>query len=268
MTQIIGFAGKKQSGKDTSCNFILMIKMIELGVCKNARLNNDGKIEVSDIFGQRRDNEDYFEFSKKHVDIDRVMDAISGEVKIYYLADPLKRIAIDIFGLPEDKVYGTDGDKNELTHLLWENMPVAKSQFDQEYDSGSSLNTETRYRAGPMTIREFLQYLGSDVFRKIYSKVWLDTLFRRIKKDNPRLALIGDVRFDNEIEGCISEEAFVLGLTKDKFKSADTHASENVNLKLCSKIIDNEKLNIAEQNKEIYFALKELGCDILPNLGV
>jgi len=253
MTQIIGFAGKKQSGKDTSCNFILMIKMIELEVCKNARLNNNGKIEVSDVFGQRRDSEDYFEFSKKHVDIDRVMDAISSEVKIYYLADPLKRIAIDIFGLPEDKVYGTDDDKNELTHLLWENMPKPD---------------KLGFKSGPMTIREFLQYLGSDVFRKIYSKVWLDTLFRRIKKDNPRLALVGDVRFDNEIEGCISEEAFVLGLTKDKFKSADSHASENVNLKLCSKIIDNEKLNIAEQNKEIYFALKELGCDILPNLGV
>jgi len=250
MTKIIGFAGKKQSGKDTSCNFILMLKMIELGVCKNARLNEDGKIEVSDIFGQCKDGLDYFEFSKKHVDVDRVLDAISSEIKTYYLADPLKRIAIDIFGLPEDKVYGTDDDKNELTHLLWENMPGIYHQ------------------SGPMTIREFLQYLGSDVFRKINSEVWLDTLFRRIKKDNSRLALIGDIRFENEIEGCKSKEAIVLGLTKDKFKSADSHTSENVNIDLCSKIINNEKLNIAEQNKEIYFALKELGCDILPNLGV
>lgn len=263
MTQIIGFAGKKQSGKDTSCNFILMLKMIELGVCKNARLNEDGKIEVSDIFGQCKDDLDYFEFSKKYVDIDRVLDAISSEVKIYYLADPLKRIAIDIFGLPEDKVYGTDDDKNELTHLLWENMPGIYTGWD------SGLNDYVTYHeSGPMTIREFLQYLGSDVFRIINSEVWLDTLFRRIKKDNSRLALIGDVRFDNEIEGCKSKEAMVLGLTKDKFKSADSHASENVNIDLCSKIIDNEKLNIAEQNKEIYFALKELGCDILPNLGV
>lgn len=260
MTKIIGFAGKKQSGKDTSCNFILMLKMIELGVCKNARLNEDGKIEVSDIFGQCKDGLDYFEFSKKHVDVDRVLNAISSEIKIYYLADPLKRIAIDIFGLPEDKVYGTDDEKNELTHLLWENMPGWTS--DPVCPVGNYY-----HRPGPMTIREFLQYLGSDVFRKINSEVWLDTLFRRIKKDNSRLALIGDIRFENEIEGCKSKEAIVLGLTKDKFKSADSHASENVNIDLCSKIIDNEKLNIAEQNKEIYFALKELGCDILPNLG-
>ena len=201
MTKIIGFAGKKQSGKDTSCNFILMLKMIELGVCKNARLNEDGKIEVSDIFGQSKDDLDYFEFSKKHVDVDRVLDAISSEVKIYFLADPLKRIAIDVFGLPEDKVYGTDDDKNELTHLLWENMPGIYTG----YESGLH-EYVTYHQSGPMTIREFLQYLGSDVFRKINSEVWLDTLFRRIKKDNSRLALIGDVRFDNEIEGCNPKE--------------------------------------------------------------
>ena len=203
------------------------------------------------------------QFSKKYVDVDRVLDAISSEVKIYYLADPLKRIAIDIFGLPEDRVYGTDDDKNEPTHLLWENMPGIYTKTDK-----GLLGLVTYHEPGPMTIREFLQYLGSDVFRKINSEVWLDTLFRRIKKDNSRLALVGDVRFDNEIEGCKSKEAMVLGLTKDKFKSSDSHASENVNIDLCSKIIDNEKLNIAEQNKEIYFALKELGCDILPNLGV
>ena len=40
MTQIIGFAGKKQSGKNTCCNFITMLKMIEKNVCEAARLND------------------------------------------------------------------------------------------------------------------------------------------------------------------------------------------------------------------------------------
>ena len=30
MTQIIGFAGKKQSGKNTACNFILAAKLAEV----------------------------------------------------------------------------------------------------------------------------------------------------------------------------------------------------------------------------------------------
>ena len=32
MTQIIGFAGRKQSGIDTACNFILAAKIAELGI--------------------------------------------------------------------------------------------------------------------------------------------------------------------------------------------------------------------------------------------
>ena len=44
MTQIIGFAGRKQSGKDTACNFILAAKIAELGVSKSTRLTNTGEI--------------------------------------------------------------------------------------------------------------------------------------------------------------------------------------------------------------------------------
>ena len=52
MTQIIGFCGEKQSGKDSACNLIIMLKLVENGVCKRARLNDHGDIEVSDIFGE------------------------------------------------------------------------------------------------------------------------------------------------------------------------------------------------------------------------
>ena len=44
MTQIIGFAGKKQSGKNTACNFILATKIAELGVSKGTRLNEGGEV--------------------------------------------------------------------------------------------------------------------------------------------------------------------------------------------------------------------------------
>ena len=52
MTQIIGFAGKKQSGKNTACNFILALKLAELGICKTSRLSKNGEIEVTDILGE------------------------------------------------------------------------------------------------------------------------------------------------------------------------------------------------------------------------
>ena len=58
MTQIIGFAGKKQSGKNTCCNFVMMLKLIEENVCKRAKLDDNGEILVSDIFGEEI-SEDY-----------------------------------------------------------------------------------------------------------------------------------------------------------------------------------------------------------------
>lgn len=45
MTQIVGFAGKKQSGKNTACNYILALKLAELGVC--ARKAGSQKKELS-----------------------------------------------------------------------------------------------------------------------------------------------------------------------------------------------------------------------------
>ena len=55
MTQILGFAGKKQSGKNTACNYIIALKLAELGVSKKTRLSANGSIEITDIFGETRD---------------------------------------------------------------------------------------------------------------------------------------------------------------------------------------------------------------------
>ena len=249
MTQIIGFAGKKQSGKNTCCNFVMMLKLIEENVCKRAKLDDNGEILVSDIFGEEI-SEDYIPFKEPHVSVDAVLEQM-GSVKIYALADPLKRIAIDIFGLDESKVYGTDKDKNEATHLKWKDMP-----------------RKVPGKSGFMSIREVLQYLGTDVFRKMSNDVWIDTLMRRIEADNPKIALVCDVRFDNEIESLKKNNALVIGLKRDLFKSKDQHASEKVNLSKCHAVINNNNLEIPELNKQVYFALKDLECKHLTDLGV
>jgi len=254
MTQIIGFAGKKQSGKNTCCNFITMLKMIEKNVCKKAKLNDNGEIEVSDIFGENVNGQEYFAFKKPKVNTDAVIDQMNS-VKIYALADPLKQMSIDLLGLPEDQVYGTDSDKSKDTNIKWENMPCKERYSNQK-------------KRGRMTVREVLQHLGTEVFRVIDKNIWVNTLLRKIDEDRPKIALICDVRFDNEIESLKEKGAIVLGLKRDKFKSKDKHASEQVNLSLCNKVIDNSDLNIADQNKQIYFALKELNCKYLTDLGV
>ncbi len=260
MTQIVGFSGKKQSGKNTCCNFIVMLKLIENGVCKKAKIGDDGLIYVSDVFGESIKGQEYFKFDKPDVNTDAVLETLN-EVKLYALADKLKQMAVEVFGLEPEMVYGTNKQKNQKTRFLWQDMPGMDLNYKATYSGESG-------KKNKMTARQFLQYMGTEVFRNMYEDIWLDSMMRQIEKDNPKLALVSDARFDNEIRGIQKSGGIVLGLTRDLFNSKDTHASEQVQLDLCDKIIDNEKLDIAEQNKAVYLALKDLNCKYLTDLGV
>ena len=277
MTQIIGFSGKKQSGKNTCCNFIVMLKLIENGVCRKAKLGDDGLVYVSDVFGESSTGEEYMPFKQPHVHVDTLLNDM-GEVKIYAMADGLKEIAMNYFGLSYESVYGTDEQKNQVQeHLLWENMPgvCTNEKFfkfmqskmehelaEDEEDAGYKL---IYHAAGPMTAREFLQFFGTDIMRKMFEDVWVTSCMSRIKKDKPKIALVCDVRFDNEFAKIYEEGGIVLGLTKD-IGSGDSHSSEEVDIAKASKIIDNKNIPIKEQNRLVYLALKELGCKNLTDL--
>jgi hypothetical protein len=200
------------------------------------------------------------------------------EARHFYFADPLKRMCIDILGCPEEKVYGTDADKNELVpHLLWENFPVPSYKrsngsvftgipngnfklavaeppeflihtdgiqfkgklpeinFEAEmelpitptqvapirFHDGDVVNPLT----GPMSVREVLQYWGTEVFRKAYHNVWADACIRAIRKDGCEFAVITDCRFPNEVDVAKAEGGKVIRLTRNIFPG-DAHASE------------------------------------------
>ena len=217
MTKILGFAGKKQSGKNTCCNFLQMLKFHEYGVCKNASLNEQGQILVSDLFGEKVSGSDWIPITEEYVDISQLLESFRP-CKIYAFADVLKEFAVDVLGLEYNQVYGTNEEKNSPTHLLWENMPTGNNK-------------------GPMTGREVLQYFGSDICRKMYENIWFDACVRRIRKDKPELALISDVRFPNEITGIQKEGGIVFGLPRDIVNGKDTHSSEQVDLSLCDYLL-------------------------------
>ena len=228
MTKIIGFAGKKQSGKNTCCNFLLALKFHEHGVCKHASLNEQGQIIVSDLFGETVSGVDWIPLTEDYVDISQLLENF-GPCKIYAFADVLKEFAVDVLGLEHNQVYGTNEEKNSPTHLLWENMPTGNNK-------------------GPMTGREVLQYFGSDICRKMYENIWFDACIRRIRKDKPELALISDVRFSNEIKGVQDEGGVVFGLPRDLFN--DSHKSEQVDLPLCDYVL--LEGDIDTTTKELY----------------
>ena len=247
MTQIIGFAGSKQSGKNTACNFILATKIAELGISKSSRLNSLGEIEITDIFNERVSNKEWFPFQEPYVEVETLFNNELGKfIKLYSFADKLKRLCVDILGLKEELVFGTDEQKNTKTHIKWETMS----------------NPNYVDHKGYMTVREVLQLVGTDMFRDLNPSVWIDSCLRQIEEDQSEVALISDVRFEKEVKAIQKQKGFVIGLARtSNTKENDTHISEQEPqkcLNLCDIVIDNKNLSIPEQNKEIYFAIKHL----------
>ena len=275
MTQIIAFAGKKQSGKNTVCNCILAMKLAELGICKVSRLSDSGEIEVTDIFGENPVGEEFFPFKEPHVDIESLFENEIGKyIRLYALADTLKEMAISILGLERKQVFGTDKDKNSKTNLRWEDMPgvispgeLRKKGFTKEQASSLGLLVHAK---GKMSAREVLQYVGTDIFRKMNHKVWLDSFFSKVEIEGSELALVSDVRFKNEIEEIQKQGGFVLGLARDIYKGTDSHSSESEigeALSSCNVMIENTDLTISEQNEKVYYALRHLE-EVIPQLSI
>lgn len=266
MAQIVGFAGKKQSGKNTACNFILAMKLAELGVCIASRLSEAGEVEVRDVFGEKHEKLEWIPFRPPYVDVEALFEnELSNYIKIYGLADSLKEMAITILGLERSQVFGTDEEKNSSTSLRWENMPSVISPEEIKERGITKKDAASLgllvHKSGPMTAREVLQYVGTDVFRKMNSNVWLDTLLSKIERDSPEVALVCDVRFENEIKTLQKSGGFVVGLTRDPYKQSDKHVSEleiEKCLKACDFVLDNSNLAIAEQNEKIYYAVEHL----------
>lgn len=163
-----------------------------------------------------------------------------GETKIYNFADPLKQdICMNILGLTECQCYGSDEQKNELVNCYW---------------------PET---SKPMTAREVMQYVGTDIFRKIQKNVWADATISKIKKEAYDLAVIADCRFPNEVEAVKNAGGMVIKLNRNIYDS--DHASEtaldygNYDYKNFDYVIDNQHIDINTQNTLINAFLQKKG---------
>jgi hypothetical protein len=63
-----------------------------------------------------------------------------------------------------------------------------------------------------LVIRPFLVFWGTEIRRKINPRIWVDKVFQRIKSDE--VAIITDLRFDNEFEFVKSNNGSVIYLSR------------------------------------------------------
>lgn len=160
-----------------------------------------------------------------------------GSVQIYSLASPLKSLCMAL-GASLTHVHGSLAQKDAPTDILWENMP---------YNDG---------RTGPISGRELMEHLGTDVLRKINHNIWLNYL--SLSSLNYEFTIVNDVRFINEADFILQNNGLVYRLTRGE---EGNHIS-NTNLDDYTKfthIIDNKNSSL----KDLEIFAKEVFLEVV-----
>lgn len=226
--KVLMISGKRQSGKDTTGNFLI----------KNSSELFQGKTE------SRLEYKDEFVGGQKLVSYE-----IPFCVKKYAFADELKKTCSELFGFPLELCYTEEG-KNTLTEILWQNWPGC---YEIKFMDGDS---------NFMKVREILQFFGTEFMRKLNPNCWRDKCVNLIRKDKPDLACIVDWRFPGEDLSIFPEfEVKKIRLTRDINDPNDKiskHSSEIAldNYKFDA-VIENHRMAENQSNQVVAKLLKE-----------
>jgi hypothetical protein len=242
--KIIALCGKKQSGKTTLSNLLHGHEMKRHDVVQDFSINEFGSLVVNyvefDDKGKEKEGTAIFDLWQQNQEFAGYAQRfIWPLIKGYNFADALKEICMNLFNLSYEQLYGTDSWKNSPTDFNWENMPGWTS--DPACPVGNYY-----HKPGPMTAREFMQYFGTDIMRKINKNVWIDNCIKRINHDQPPIAIISDCRFTNEIEAVKAVGGKVINLTRDPYSGDHSSESDLDSYSNFDGVIDNKNMTIQE----------------------
>lgn len=281
--KILALSGYKQAGKNTCANFLVGQEMMALNLIEYFSINNEGKLVVPAMMDDGSVEDGIFDLERRDEKfVYYLVENVWPYMKIYSFADPLKEFCINVLGLTHEQCYGTNEQKNALTHLKWENMPgvIMVECIEEEwgnilcdwlpekkdYESGEVNKAISRinllcHESASMTVREVLQFFGTDVCRRMYDNVWADACVRKIEREESEFAIVADCRFPNEVEAVQNAGGKVIRLTRHI--SEDAHESElildkeNFDWDKFDLIIDNKNLTIMESTAKLCEALKD-----------
>lgn len=132
---------------------------------------------------------------------------------------PMKDMAIRYFGLDAKLVYGTQADKEQPSSWRWgELTSQLRCQFMKKKDD-------------PVTIREFLQLIGSEVFRQHFSEhVWKKAVHNEVDQGpEGAVYIVEDGRLPAELERhpSLNVKTTAIVIRRPDLVVKDVHSTEN-----------------------------------------
>ena len=144
--------------------------------------------------------------------IDVLQNRSESHYKRYSFATPLKEFLHRVFGIPKENLWGTDEQKNALTQVKWNNLPL-------HIDGINRIKEDLGAVGDYMTARHLMMVFGSDICRQMYYDCWVNATYFDIEKDNTSFSFIADARFPNEISYFLTKplDTLVIRLSRNLF---------------------------------------------------
>lgn len=262
--RIIGISGRSQAGKNMCGNAILGEVLSTKITFNNQPLISDYKIDERGLLyvpAQISETEvvygifDPFNFERHFVDW--ANQFVFPHCKLYSFATLLKeKVCSDVLGIPLNLVFGDDKAKAQDSHI-----PRTAIDAFSKTKKKAGVSTD----APPseyLSVREVLQFVGTELLRKFYPNVWSEGLLRVILTEQSELAVVIDVRFPNEVAAIKDSGGRVIRLLRDPKQG--THDSEtaldpeNYDQSNFDLIVDNRELSINETKDVVIKYVREL----------
>ena len=258
--KILGISAKKQGGKNSSANYLNGIILKNMGVISDFNMLETGDLNVLTKFEDGSEDWGVLDlYRRDSTFIEAAENRIFPFVKNYSFADSLKEAAVNLFGLKPESAWGTDAQKMEPIHLRWENMPGVVTPDKWDSYSGSVIESDKSvekelglifHSEGMMTGREFLQFFGTEIGRKMYPPIWVNATINKIMAEQSGLAIVTDVRFPDEVAAIQKAGGYVIRLDRALFPE-DKHPSE---VSLDTDVYDWNNFDAVIQNRDLSLA--------------
>jgi len=181
------------------------------------------------------------------------------------LARWLKDVSSELFGIPLSVIEGLEGDREALFErpkvFTAEHFKRIRDEVHPTYHLIKGLPLVGRHL---FSVREILQFIGSDVVRSLDSDFHVKNLAQRL--DPRKVTAVTDVRFENELRGLKQRGALTVYVYRPHLTlvgGASEHVSEKVDAlaKLCDVTLVNDG------SKEEYLAKLDLLAERITNVS-
>tara|TARA_R110000824_G_scaffold70834_3_gene181634 strand:+ start:83 stop:682 length:600 start_codon:yes stop_codon:yes gene_type:complete len=133
------------------------------------------------------------------------------QVHVVHFADALKDACVLIFGIQREDME-TETGKQKLTQVRW---PQIMDRDGWSPDSSGEF----------MTVREVLQFVGTDLFRnQLDPDIWVQSVYRKKYRDDD-IVVVADARFPNECDFA-RNNGILIGVERETGLKSDGHKSE------------------------------------------